>query len=300
VIGDAAPLRRRAALAADRWLAAAGPWRRWSLVLPLLGIGVDELTWPPSDDLTPESTGQRAQRVGPLPTPGLGPERTRLFAEELAHGLSGERTQSFAEELEHRFSGEGAPGSGDELGRRGGEPGHDRAGENVGARWDARVEWVLGELGAVLREPCLVLLDLAPGLGAAAGARVYAGGRAHPVLMLGRWPVSSAVLPAQPLLDMLIGCAPRARPGRLPSAVVVLDGERGQPVLGRSPHDPRTDNRYALDLDDLPDASTLRALGVRRVHVVRASRASSRPDARDALPRYAAAGLEVSDLVAPW
>jgi hypothetical protein len=225
VIGDATPLARRAAAAADRWSAAAGPWRRWSLVVPLLGVGVDELTRQVGDEL--------AQRVDAVPS-------------------------------------------------------------------DAQRELMLAQVDAVLQEPSLVLLDVPPVLGANAAARLYRRGQAHPVLLLGRWPVARAILPAQPLVDALMVWAPRTRQGRLPSAVVVLDGERGHVLRSRSPNDPRTDNRHELDLDDLPDAITLHAFGVRRVHAVVAGRPSIGPRARNALPRYAAAGFDVSDVVVPW
>ncbi|MBV9358673.1 MAG: hypothetical protein JO023_24460 [Chloroflexi bacterium] len=246
---EASPVRRGAALAAARWFAAAGPWRRWSLVVPLLGL--------PADTLARPVEGGPAARV----------------ADEQAQG----RGEQHARRSDH------------ELG-----PGSDH-GRNL-----AQVEWVLAGLGALSPERCLVLVDLAPGLGVAVGARAYERGQAHPVLVLGRWPAAQAILPARPLVETLIACAPPARRGRLPSAVVVLDGERGQPLSGRSPRDRRTDNRYALDLDDLPDASTVHAFGVQRVHAVVRARPSSGPDARSALPRYAAAGLAVSELVVPW
>jgi hypothetical protein len=216
VIGEATPLSSLAAAAADRWLAAAGPWRRWGLVLPLLGIGTSELT----------------QRSGPEPT-------------------------------------------------------------------EAQRAWLLAHLPTMLQKPCLVLLDLPPLLGAPVAAELYRQNAAHPVLLLGRWPVAPAILPAQPLVDTLIACAPRQRRTRLQSAIVVLDGERGHPLPGRSPRDPRTDNRYELDLTDLPDPASLRALGIVRVHTVLAPRPSPGPNARAALPRYASVGLDVTEVVAP-
>ncbi len=158
---------------------------------------------------------------------------------------------------------------------------------------------LLAHLQTVLQEPCVVLLDLSPLLTAPVAATLYQQNAAHPVLLLGRWPVAPAILPAQPLVDTLIGCAPRRRQPRLQSAIVVLDGERSHPVAGRGPRDPRTDNRYELDPNDLPDPISLRALGVGRVHAVLAPRPSSGPNARTALPRYAAAGLDVTDVVAP-
>jgi hypothetical protein len=45
-------VRRRALRAWDAWEAAAGPWRRWSVCLPLLGPGLDELP-------NPERLGRR-------------------------------------------------------------------------------------------------------------------------------------------------------------------------------------------------------------------------------------------------
>lgn len=40
------PLQRQALLAWDGWLAAAGPWQRWSLCLPLVAPGLAELDGP--------------------------------------------------------------------------------------------------------------------------------------------------------------------------------------------------------------------------------------------------------------
>jgi hypothetical protein len=241
MIDEATPLSRRAAAAADRWLAAAGPWRRWSLVVPLVGIGADLL----------------ARQVGEGPAKRVGEQVRQRREDEVA--------------------------------------------QRVGATLsDAQRAWVLAKVHAAVHEPCLVLLDLAPVLGAAVAATLHHDGQAHPVPLLGRWPVAPAVLPAQPLVDALIAYAPRPRQSRLPSAIVVLDGERGQVLRGRSPNDPRTDNRYELDLDDLPDTNTLHALGVRRVHAVVTGRRSTGPGARTALPRYAAARFGVSHDVVPW
>ena len=57
------PLRRRALRAYDRWQAAAGPWARWTICLPLLGPGLDELDARGTDALGRGVQGSAANPV---------------------------------------------------------------------------------------------------------------------------------------------------------------------------------------------------------------------------------------------
>jgi hypothetical protein len=131
----------------------------------------------------------------------------------------------------------------------------------------------------------LVVLDTAPVVGVAVAAELCAQKRARPVIVLGRWPYAEAVLPARPLVDVLLSEAVRLRTVGARDVVLVLDGERSRPVTERSPGDRRTDNRYAFDPNDLPDPATLRALRIERVLAIDCG--------VDVVTRYRQAGLPV-------
>ncbi len=142
----------------------------------------------------------------------------------------------------------------------------------------------------------MVLLDLPPTTGVRVASVLAAAGSAHPLLLLGRWPYADAVLPARPLVDLLLVEAGRLGPLRAPHIVVVVDGERARPRARQDRASRLADNRFPLDPDDLPHATDLQA---RRVGVVldvrRGLRASPGPppDAYAAYAGYVAAGLTV-------
>ncbi len=116
--------------------------------------------------------------------------------------------------------------------------------------------------------PTLAILDTAPERGVYVAASLARAHIAHPVLQLGRWPYRAAILPAAALVDALLLGA-RDLPDSLSSrhAVLVLDGERNRPLRGRPARDGRADNRYELAMEELPDATSLRGVGVERVIV---------------------------------
>jgi hypothetical protein len=118
--------------------------------------------------------------------------------------------------------------------------------------------------------PTLLVLDLPPARGVVLASRLARMGAARPVLLLGRWPHARAILPARPLLGVLLAEARRLPPAvEAASVALVLDGERSTPLAGRGPTDPRTDNRYVYSVDDLPDPAGVLAEGIRRVLDVR-------------------------------
>jgi hypothetical protein len=124
-------------------------------------------------------------------------------------------------------------------------------------------------IAPLLTEPgVLCVLDLEPILGVQVAARLAT--RAHPVLLLPRWPYGEAVLPCNTLAATLLAEA-RALPppSRLPNVVFVLDGQRGKPIPNRSRYDQPADNRHMLSIFELPDLKTLRARGIGRIHLVK-------------------------------
>jgi hypothetical protein len=111
----------------------------------------------------------------------------------------------------------------------------------------------------------LCVLDLDPVLGVQTAAQL--ADRAHPVLLLPRWPYAEAILPTAELLATLLREAHHLQPrGRMPNAVFVVDGQRSTSVPERAPDDPRADNRTVLTPFELPNLATLRARGITRIH----------------------------------
>jgi len=142
----------------------------------------------------------------------------------------------------------------------------------------------------------MALLDLPPTTGVRVASALAAAGVAHPLLQLGRWPYADAVLPARPLVDLLVVEAGRLGPLRARHVVVVVDGERARPRTRQGRASPLADNRFPLDPDDLPHATDLQAGRVTMVlDVRRGLRASPGPppDAYAAYAGYVAAGLTV-------
>jgi hypothetical protein len=196
------------------WCRAAGPWRRWSLCLPLVG---------------PDAAALQADPPRSVPRPRLATAARALVAPE-----SVRRT--------------------------------------------------------------LVVLDLPPAAGVLAAVGLARTHGARPLLFLGRWPYAAAVLPAQPLIALLVREADRLPQAGLrdDAVVMVLDGERRRPMLPRSPRDVRADNRFEINGEDLPDVAALGAAGITTVLDVRpAGTPLAHPLARLAYPTYVAAGLEV-------
>jgi hypothetical protein len=130
----------------------------------------------------------------------------------------------------------------------------------------ALVERLVPELETLLAdEGSLVLLDLDPVVGVEVAARLTH--RAHPVLVLPRWPYEQAILPTGPLLGSLLARSlelPRDA-DRRPNVVFVADGERSLLVPDRTLRDRRADNRHTLAVIDLPNLATLRRRAIRRV-----------------------------------
>lgn len=159
-----------------------------------------------------------------------------------------------------------------------------------------RLHHLVAELRTLVAgPPTLLVLDTTPDLGVRAAAALARLGKCHPVLLLPRWPYTSAVLPAEPLLAALVSEA-HTLPRRLvaASALLVLDGERQLPLPGRPPDDPRADNRFDVWPEDLPDVPALVGLGVSRVVDLRASGAPVPARLAPAYAAYERAGLAVA------
>ena len=223
-------LRRQALAAYDAWQAAAGPWARWTMFLPLLGPGLDEL---PTDL-------------------GRPPQRRAIDA----------LVQKLIAQL---------------------DPGGTRA-----LRAPARV------LAAAQPRRSMVVLDLAPEVGLRVAADLARRGLARPLVLIGRWPYSQAILPAQPVVQTAVAEARGIAAAAGPHLVVVLDAERSRPLPHRPARDRRADNRYVLVAEDFPEPAALVQAGIQRVLDVRAPR-TGLPAllSRRVYPACAAAGLEV-------
>lgn len=251
-----------------RWFRAAGPWGRWTLALPLLAPAAPDVLLLLS---TSCCIFRAAQRVN-APWACFHGTPCTYVASAPAGGHTPARTSASAPER-------GRPAVRD--------PGA-AASEVLAAAF-------VGQVVALASErPSLVVLDLPPELGvqaAGAAARAHA---AWPVLVLGRWPDVDAVLPSGALVARLLTePLPRLDRGAAPaSAALVLDGERLPALEGRSPLDPRVDNRFDLTPADLPDAGAVRT-AVERVVDVRLAGTRATPGLATAYVSYRAAGLEV-------
>lgn len=126
---------------------------------------------------------------------------------------------------------------------------------------------LVAELAAHLKHGgFFVLLDLEPTLGVQVAARLNGLHLANAVLLLPRWPYPEAILRVERLLYSLLSESRRLAPRQqLPNVAFVVDAERSRPVIRRSTMDRRADNRYRLNLADLPNLATLRARGIRQV-----------------------------------
>jgi hypothetical protein len=147
--------------------------------------------------------------------------------------------------------------------------------------------------------PALFVLDLEPSVGVRLVAQWALAGLARPVLMIGRWPYPLAVLPARPLVDVLIAEAGRLRDVPLEHArslAIVLDAERDTSLPRRPAGDPRVDNRYALFPDHLPPARSLLDAGIQRVVDIRHGGTISAPLSTIVYPAYSAGGLTIEHL----
>jgi hypothetical protein len=122
------------------------------------------------------------------------------------------------------------------------------------------------DLTQVLRtEGTAVVLDLDPLVAIRSAADVSRLGLAHVVLVLPRWPHTSAVLPTDDLAATLVQASNRLAAGAVSNNVVfVLDAEPHKPIR-RPANDPRIDNRYPITATDLPNLATLRRGGVTRL-----------------------------------
>jgi hypothetical protein len=117
-----------------------------------------------------------------------------------------------------------------------------------------------------LPEDTLWLVDLR---GAASVAFASALGRlarepVAPILTFNNWPAENALIPAEETLAALITHYPKLPPPGPSRPVILLDAWR-LAFRFDQPSDDVVDNRYAVAPHDLPDESTLRAAGVRRV-----------------------------------
>jgi hypothetical protein len=110
----------------------------------------------------------------------------------------------------------------------------------------------------------LVLLDLEPVLGVGIAAELSERRHAHVVLVLPRWPYTSAVLPTSELTHALIDESKRLTTDvQSGNVVFVLDGERTKRIGRKTAA--QADNRYRLSPADLPNLNVLRAHGIRRI-----------------------------------
>lgn len=262
--------RRRAAAAWERWSVAAGPWRRWTLCLPLVGPGLDEL----------DSASREAAAAGERSPPRPDEKSPRA-------GLA----------TCFRVFLAASPGVGGTTTARCGPPLHHLGSPCTLWREASRLTQLLATRLAAPAPRTLVVLDVAPVVGVLAAAAQYRLGRARPALCLGRWPYAEAVLPARPLVDVLLVAAPQ-HPTTIPEpphVVLVLDGQRGQPVA-RHRGDPRADNRFELASEDLPDTAMLASEGISQVLDARAEGEHVPEALRAAYAAYASAGQAVEHL----
>jgi len=115
------------------------------------------------------------------------------------------------------------------------------------------------------RRATALILDLEPVLAVGIAARLNQRRLANAVLLLPRWPYQHAILPVDELLHILVSQATLLTGGQLVNVAFVLDAERNRPIAHRSRQDKRADNRYRLNVADLPNLAALRARGIDRV-----------------------------------
>jgi hypothetical protein len=117
------------------------------------------------------------------------------------------------------------------------------------------------------------------------------------VLTFNNWPAENELIPAEETLAALVTMQPRLpQPtDQATRPVILLDAWR-LAFREDEPGDDVTDNRYMLSPQDLPDAASLRALGVSRVvYVVEDldETETEEDDLHEAFMAYAAAGLSI-------
>jgi hypothetical protein len=143
------------------------------------------------------------------------------------------------------------------------------------------------------------IVDLRGAASVAFGAALSRAARepVAPVLTFNNWPAENEFIPAEETLSALVAMQPRLpQPtDQATRPVVLLDAWR-LAFRDDAPDDEVTDNRYMLAPQDLPDAASLRALGISRVVYVVESLDDTEveeDDLHEAFMAYEAAGIAI-------
>jgi hypothetical protein len=151
---------------------------------------------------------------------------------------------------------------------------------------------------AGLPNDAMWVVDLRGAASVAFGAGV-SGAAAEPVsnvLTFNNWPADNELIPAEEALSALVQFSPRPPSVDVGTRPVFLLDAWRLAYRFDEPDDDVTDNRYILSSTDLPDASSLRNQGIRRVVYVVESlddTSTEEDDLHGIFAAYQAAGIEI-------